>query len=469
LRRAVFAGILGALAVGSTAAAGLPRGFVGLYGEDAGQLSLQARFGSQTVRRPFEWSRVERSRGRFDFSAYDGFVAGAARAHVDVLPFLIGPPRFRSSRPPNSRSRAMYPPKSNAAFAAFAAAAVRRYGPAGSLWRQHPELPKAPIRSWQIWNEPNIPNWWRSGPSARQYVKLLRAGARAIRQTDPQAEIVAAGLPNSKLGVPFLRYLEAMYRAGAKGSFDTLAIHPYSRNVAGLLSLAESARRVMNRHHDRSRLWVTELGWSTAGDKSVFRVGERGQAERIAASLSGLVAERRALRLRGFILFQWRDAIAPPALGGRDPWPLHAGLIHLDGSPKPGFWAFVLAVYGAQRGEAAWRVSSAEPARISRGTVRLSPLGFAAVGMGCRSPDPGACAGTLRLRAARSLHCGADSRAAGAELGSAKFRVAVAPAIVPVRLTPGARRLARCAGRIHVSATAGSARAGTVKFVIRAR
>jgi hypothetical protein len=310
MRRALIAGFAGALCLCPPAQAGLPQGFVGLYGDR--DLASVAHVGVETVRQPLEWSRVERSPGQFDFSAYDGFVAEAARAGVNVLPVLMGPPPFRSSMPPGSRSRAMFPPKSNAAFAAFAGAVVRRYGVSGSFWAEHTEVPFLPIHSWQVWNEPNIPNFWRSGPDARRYVALLRAAARAIRRVDPDAEVVAAGLPNSHLGVPFLRYLQAMYRAGAKGSFDTLAIHPYSRNVEGLLALVERARRVMNRHGDRARLWITEFGWSTGGDASAFRVGERGQADRIGAAVSALVAERRLLRLRGFVLFQWRDAVAPP-------------------------------------------------------------------------------------------------------------------------------------------------------------
>jgi hypothetical protein len=416
---------------------------------------------------------VERSPGDFDFSAYDPVVARAARAGVNVLPVLMGPPAFRSSKPALSRSHAMFPPRSNAAFAAFAAAAVRRYGGGGSLWREHPELPFVPIRAWQVWNEPNIPNFWRSGPDARGYVALLRAGARSIRAADPGAEVVAAGLPNSRLGVPFLTFLERMYGAGAKGSFDTLAIHPYSRNVEGLMALTESARRVMNRHGDRSRLWITEFGWSTGGGASAFRVGERGQADRIAASLSALVAERRLLRLRGFVFFRWKDAVAPPELEG-DPWPLHTGLLDAGGSPKRGFWAFALAVDGMKRAPSSWRGGSAAPVRVSRRTVRLSPLGLAGVGLGCGSDERGACAGTLRLLAARRLRCGADAVRPGDQLGAEPFRVAVAPALVPVRLTGRARRLARCAGRIrvraavHDRATARAAAAQEVEFDLRA-
>src|SRR4051794_34654520 len=290
------------------AQAGVPRSFVGLYGDDAffggsdyrqQQFGMEARLGVGIVRQPFEWSRVERTQGHYDFSTYDAFVADAATSGESVLPMLISPPSFWSSRPASSTSRAMFPPSSNAAYARFVGAAVRRYGPTGSFWRSHPSVPFLPIHAWQVWNEPNIPNFWRSGVNAKEYVALLRAGSTAIRHADPHAEVVAAGLPNSNLGVPFLTFLDRMYEAGAKGLFDDLAIHPYSHNVQGLLTLAEQARSVMDRWGDRSRLWITEFGWSTGGDASAFRVSERGQANRISEALSALIAERRVLRLRG--------------------------------------------------------------------------------------------------------------------------------------------------------------------------
>ena len=471
-------------AAAPAAHAGPPRGFVGLYGDDAffgdpdyrvQHLSAQARLGVQIARQPFEWWRVERSPGEWDFADYDAYVAGAARAGIGVLPVLMAPPEFRSSRPAHSRSRAMFPPKSNAAYARFVRAAVRRYGSSGSFWRTHPKVPYLPIRSWQVWNEPNIPNFWRSGPDASEYVALLRVASQAIRSADPGAEVVAAGLPNSHLGVPFRDYLEGMYEAGARGLYDSLAIHPYARDVGGLLHLVENARLQMNAEDDTAGLWITEFGWSTGGDASAFRVSERGQADRIAAAVSALATERRALGLRGFVLFKWKDSIAPPEMGG-DPWPLHTGLLDAWGGPKRGLWVFGRLLQGLRRETGTWAKASAEPARIPpRRTVRLSPLGHAPVSLGCAVRMPGACGGTLRLQSARPVRCGRDSRAAGAEIGRATFRVAVAPALVPVRLTRASRRLAQCIGRLRVRATVsrtGTARAAiarSAEFDLRAR
>ena len=479
--RVLLAAVLCLLVAAPAASAGLPRGFVGLYGDDAffgdaayreDQFAAQARVGVATVRQPLDWWRVEKTPGHFDFSVYDGFVEDAARAGLQILPILAGPPPFRSSRPATSTSRAMFPPKSNAAYAAFVRAVVLRYGANGSFWPQHPDVPFDPIKSWQIWNEPNIPNFWRSGVNAKEYVALLRAGSQAVRSIDPHDEVVAAGLPNSELGVPFLTYLERMYEAGAKGLFNTLAIHPYSRDVQGLLDLVEQARMVMSRWHDRSKLWITEFGWSTGGDASAFRVSERGQAQRISGTLSDLIAQRRTLRLRGFVLFKWKDSVAPAAMGG-DPWPLHTGLLDSDGAPKLGFWTFGRIVK-AWRSASPWPPGSAALARISTRAVRMSPLGFADVSLGCRSEETGACAGTLRLQSARPLACGNEDFAAGTALGAARFRIAIAPAIAPVRLSTAARRIALCAGRIRVRASVSSGRAEAsaaraVEFELRAR
>src|SRR3954447_9039211 len=134
MRRAVLAFVVFVMLACAPGASAVPRSFIGIYGDDAfygdssyraEQFASQAKLGIGIVRQPFEWSRVERSAGRFDFSDYDAFVGDAARAGVSVMPTLIAPPAFRSSRPASSKSRAMFPPSSNAAYAAFVSATVK--------------------------------------------------------------------------------------------------------------------------------------------------------------------------------------------------------------------------------------------------------------------------------------------------------------------------------------------------------
>ena len=72
-------------------------------------------------------------------------------------------PKFWSTAPPGAPLNHVYPPKSNAAFAAFARAIAARYGNDGSFWRDNPSIPRRPIRVWQVWNEPNAKSFWATG------------------------------------------------------------------------------------------------------------------------------------------------------------------------------------------------------------------------------------------------------------------------------------------------------------------
>jgi len=226
---------------------------------------------------------------------------------------------------------------------------VSRYGPGGSFWRLHPELPAVPIRAWQVWNEPSLPAYWPSGPDPAEYTRLLGVVGRAIKRVDPKADVVTAGIPDSRLGISFDNFVEGMYNAGARADFDTLAIHPYARDADGVAAAVEDARRIMNLHGDGSaRIWVTELGWADAGPRSSFTVGAAGQARRISSVLSTLVSLRYQAHLRGIVYFGWRDG-APYAPNFKDFWGLHTGLLDLSGRPKPALSAFAGAVARLRR------------------------------------------------------------------------------------------------------------------------
>jgi polysaccharide biosynthesis protein PslG len=303
-------------------------------------LNAQVDGGVALIRQTFDWASIERSRGQYDFSFYDAYVAAAAQHGIRILPVLFNPPSFRSSRPRRHAKRGTYPPKRYPDMGRFGAVLVRRYGPRGSFWRARPDLPKLPIRSWQIWNEPHLRVYWPSGPSPRRYTGLLTAARKGIRRADRRAEVVTAALSQSNLS-PFSLafYVSGMYRAGARSAFDTLAINPYGRSPAAVLGVVRSIRRLMNSRGDRSgRIWITEFGWATGGRSTKFRVSQRKQARWVGRLLRSFHRSRR-LRLRGAIYYNWRDANPYPPLF-QDFFGLHTGLLKTDGSPKPAFWTF---------------------------------------------------------------------------------------------------------------------------------
>ncbi|HEY3019314.1 MAG TPA: hypothetical protein VGJ32_03935, partial [Solirubrobacteraceae bacterium] len=207
-----------ALSAPATAGARPPKDFVGVQDDYlitgdtdyfATNLSAMAAIGVGTIRQPFLWRDIETASGTFDFSRYDGLVGNVAAHGIKLLGVVFGPPQTLMKRGP---AGATCPPRSNARFASFAAALARRYGSRGTYWREHPEVPRHPVTAWQIWNEPNLLPYWCGKPNARQYVALLKATYPAVKAADPRAEIVTAGIPQSKLGIPLLTYLAQMYR-----------------------------------------------------------------------------------------------------------------------------------------------------------------------------------------------------------------------------------------------------------------
>ena len=360
-----------------------PESFFGVYSEEVFRdgphdvLAQQAQVGAGVVRLPMRWDVIEPAPGQYDWWMWDDAVAAAARSGVQLLPTFARTPAFYSSRPPGSSSRGEWPPKDPDDMARFAAATAARYGHDGRFWLEHPELPYNPIRSWQIWNEPNVPYFWPAGPDPAAYTRLLAATAAGIRGADPRAEIVTAGIPSSRIGEPLWDFVDGMYAAGARPAFDVLAVHPYGPDPTAALEVLEGSRAVMDAHADASPIWATELGWASGGAPSPFTVDESRQAEHIWDVLHLLTSRRLDLGLRGVVVYTWHDLTQ--GTGGAEQWPQHAGLLRLDDSRKPAYAAFrnavvdLAATAGSSSGaDGVWAPTPADPARhLARSAIRL--------------------------------------------------------------------------------------------------
>lgn len=170
--------------------------------------------------------------------------------------------------------------------------------------------------AYEVWNEPNLGYEWGGQPSAAQYTALLQAGYRGIKDGDPAAIVVSAGLATtggsmSDLAlarrlygatavVPDLTFLRGMYNHGAKGYLDALGSHPYGGpdppdrapgEATGPIYFrrAEEQRQVMLEHEDDSPVWATEFGWvletsCNLGEHEWMQVSEAQQAEYLAAA-----------------------------------------------------------------------------------------------------------------------------------------------------------------------------------------
>ena len=308
-RRLALAVLVAVLAAAAPAEArSVPRGWLGVTIDGpltdsgdayAGEWDLMAASGVETVRVAFDWRQSQAADGAISLAGSDAVVATAAAHRLPVLPVVHRTPDWASAGGPSSA------PDDPAAYARFLTALVQRYGPNGSLWAERPDLPRMPIRDWQIWNEPNLTLFWTPQPFAKRYVALLKAARRAVLAQDPGAKIILAGLPNISWVA-----LREIYQAGGRGSFDAVALHPYTSSPANIMRLVRLARTETRRFHDgRVPIWLTEISWAAARGKVKGLPGlvtnERGQATRLRKALRQLARARKRYRIQKVIWYTW--------------------------------------------------------------------------------------------------------------------------------------------------------------------
>jgi hypothetical protein len=312
MRRAAVAALLVVALLPASAAAAVPRDFFGVMANgplDAPSFPLDAEStamrsaGVGTERMEIAWDLVEPKQGQYDFTLPDRKILAAAKAGIDVLGLIVRTPSWAAQQPGQPFS----PPRDDADYAAFATALIARYGPNGQLWRDHPDLPKRPVRDWQVWNEPNIAVYWTKQPFMRGYAHLLGAAYAAIKRADPQATVVMAGLANFSW-----RDLERLFeRGGTTLRFDVAAVHPFSGRPSNSVKIVGLNRQVLNRHGARRKpIWLTELTWSSAKGKKRkltqnWETTEAGQAQRLRAAYGLFIKARKVLRLQRIYWYTW--------------------------------------------------------------------------------------------------------------------------------------------------------------------
>lgn len=345
----VAAFVLSAAATGGTAA-GTGEPTIGVVPQrwlEGGEAEAMADAGIDSVRIWFAWPGVEPKRDELDWEPLDRRVAANAGDGLTTLPFLFGTPGWAGELDGSAcegLNCMTYPPRSTetrAEFAEFARAAVRRYGPDGTFWDGRPGLPYRPIRVWQIWNEPNLSSFFRPAVDPVAYAAIIQATAVEIRDQDPNAEILLGGLTGTRTNsrrMSSAAFLYGLYSLpGIAASFDGIAVHPYNRHVRGVLDQVETARRIADAYGDDAGLWITELGWASAGRRRWGLVKTPAkQAHLLTRVFSRLFAGAEGWDLRAVYWYSWRDTERGSAVCGWCPW---SGLIDRAGREKPAYRA----------------------------------------------------------------------------------------------------------------------------------
>jgi hypothetical protein len=240
-------------------------------------LSLIREASCSFVVQLFDWSQIEPLPGEYFWEYPDSVVRACEYYRLNLVVRLDQPPPWALD------SGEQDVPIDPDAFATFVARVAQRY--AGR------------VEAYIVWNEPNLAQeWGGQPPHPGGYAELLRAAYPAVKQGDPRALLVSAGLaPTSRLDQTAMDdrvYLQGMYDAGSGEFFDVLGAHPYGfaygpddphdahqgLNFARLVDL----RDIMVANGDGHKpVWATEVGWTTEAvnaEQAWLRVTEEEQA-----------------------------------------------------------------------------------------------------------------------------------------------------------------------------------------------
>lgn len=179
-------------------------------------LDLIAKAGFKFIRMDFGWAGIERTKGEYNWSGYDELTANLEKRGLRSIYILdYSNPLYEetvtSRNPVTGREQkdlaSPQHPESVAAFARWAAAAVRHFSGHHIVW--------------EIWNEPNI-SFWKPKPDVKQYTALALATAKAVREADPHATII--GPATSEIPEAFI---DAFLAGGMLDYLDAVSVHPY--------------------------------------------------------------------------------------------------------------------------------------------------------------------------------------------------------------------------------------------------
>ena len=219
------------------------------------------------VKQTFAWRDIEPMPGAWDWTQADRILAEVERRGLRLIARL-GQVPFWARGDGRASSAHDGPPAKMEDWAEFCRVLADRY--------------RGRIAAYQIWNEPNLSREWGSQPpDAAAYVELLAACSRAIRQVDPQAILISAGLAptgnNDAVAVRDDIYLDRMYRSDFQRHIDVVGVHapgfaapeigPDDETAASrwfTFRRVEDLRKIMLRHDDAARqMAIMEFGYTT--------------------------------------------------------------------------------------------------------------------------------------------------------------------------------------------------------------
>jgi len=206
------------------------------------------------LRISFGWDAIESVEGTYDWLFWDDYVNMAVDEYgLTLVPYICYIPMWNSTGAKDTIFYWNYPPKDYEAYGDFVKALVTRY--------------KDKIKTWELWNEPDIWIYWQG--TKKDFARFLKIGAEAVREADPEAKIVFPGIAYDPYFVMemFRDYKLSEY-------FDIVNCHNYYETwhrhaIEDITTYINELHDVIWRYGNNQPIWMAEVGYST------FRKGAR--------------------------------------------------------------------------------------------------------------------------------------------------------------------------------------------------
>lgn len=209
-------------------------------------MELLKRSGINLLRISFGWDGIEEAKDKYNWRFWDDYVRMAVDEYgITLIPYICYTPSWNSTG--DTTNFWNHTPKDYEQFGEFVGILVNRY--------------KDRIKSWELWNEPDIKAYW-SG-TAEDLAKLVKIGAEAVRKADPTAIVVCPGLAGHT------EFTLALFKDyGISPYVDVVNIHNYFETwnpapIENIVPYVNTIAGIVKQYGNNQSIWMAEVGYST--------------------------------------------------------------------------------------------------------------------------------------------------------------------------------------------------------------
>lgn len=196
------------------------------------------------VRINIAWLDVEPNQGQWNWGDMETRLSILRSHNINILCILYKIPAWASSAPPGTNPSLVpyYAPIDTLDWITYVDSTVSKF--------------KNYITHWEIWNEPDGGFMYAPTPGTKhlRYVELLRSAYRTIKQKDPQAKVVFAGLTSGVGQFPKSLFIDSVMAHGAANYFDIMNVHYYRYEDTPI----QKVKSVLAQYNKSAPIWVTE-------------------------------------------------------------------------------------------------------------------------------------------------------------------------------------------------------------------